>query len=179
MDSAIICIHLRNTQPPISLKINAASLTRNTLVIILTNLLKHDLTVSSNTFYGPFNGDFAAAKTSLVIIISNSSGSSSCCSRSGGSNGSSSDSTSSCGSSSSEMLSWNGKYKSLGAGEYKDPCQCVSLLRKTKIAYYENLDERKASDNKRFWKTIKTVKPSLSEKINARESISLSEIVKL
>ena len=56
---------------------------------------------------------------------------------------------------------------------------CVCLLRKTKIAYYENLDERKASDNKRFWKTVKTVKPSLSEKFNARERISLSEIVKL
>ena len=50
MDSAIICIHYRNTQPPISLKINAASLIRNTLAIILTNLLKHDLTFSSNAF---------------------------------------------------------------------------------------------------------------------------------
>ena len=44
-----------------------------------------------------------------------------------------------------------------------------SLLRKT---YYENLDERKVSHNKPFWKTIK---PSLSEKFNAREKISLSE----
>ena len=44
-----------------------------------------------------------------------------------------------------------------------------SLLRKT---YYENLDERKVSDNKPFWKIIK---PSLSEKLNAREKISLSE----
>ena len=49
---------------------------------------------------------------------------------------------------------------------------CVSLLRKTKKAYYENLDERKVSDNKLFWKTVK---PSLSEKFNARERISLSE----
>ena len=31
MDSAIICIHLRNCQPPISLKITPASLIRNTL----------------------------------------------------------------------------------------------------------------------------------------------------
>ena len=56
---------------------------------------------------------------------------------------------------------------------------CVFLLRKTKKAYYENLDERKVSDNKLFWKTVK---PSLSEKFNARERISLSEngkIVKL
>ena len=28
---------------------------------------------------------------------------------------------------------------------------CVSLLRKTKKAYYENLHERKVSDNKLFW----------------------------
>ena len=42
----------------------------------------------------------------------------------------------------------------------------VSLLRKTKIAYYGNLDERKVSDNKLFWKTVK---PSLSEKFNARD----------
>ena len=55
---------------------------------------------------------------------------------------------------------------------------CISLLRKTKKAYYENLDERKVSDDKHFWKTVKT---SLSEKFNARERISLSktsEIVK-
>ena len=49
---------------------------------------------------------------------------------------------------------------------------CVSLLRKTKKTYYENLDERKVSDNKLFWKTAK---PSLSEQLNARERISLSE----
>ena len=47
---------------------------------------------------------------------------------------------------------------------------CVSLLRKTKKVYYENLDESKVSDNKLFWKTVK---PSLSEKFNARERISL------
>ena len=53
MDSAIICIRLRNSQPPISLKITPASLIRNTLAIILTNLLKQDkklLTLSSNAF---------------------------------------------------------------------------------------------------------------------------------
>ena len=49
---------------------------------------------------------------------------------------------------------------------------CVSLLRKTKNVYYENLDERKVSDNKPFWKTVK---PSLSEKFNARERISFIE----
>ena len=46
---------------------------------------------------------------------------------------------------------------------------CVFLLRKTKKAYYENLDERKVSDNKLFWKTVKL---SLSEQLNARESLS-------
>ena len=49
---------------------------------------------------------------------------------------------------------------------------CVSLLRKTKKAYYENLDERKFSDNKPFWKTVK---PSISEKFNARKRISFTE----
>ena len=49
---------------------------------------------------------------------------------------------------------------------------CVSLLRKTKKVYHENLDERKVSDNKLFWKTGKS---SLSEKFNARERISLIE----
>ena len=46
------------------------------------------------------------------------------------------------------------------------------LLRKTKKAYYENLDERKVSDNKPFWKRIKL---SLSKKFNARKRISFSE----
>ena len=35
---------------------------------------------------------------------------------------------------------------------------CVSLLRKTKKVYYENVDERKVSDNKLFWKTVKPSK---------------------
>ena len=46
----INCIYFRNTELTISLKINAVSLIRNTLAIILTNLLKQDLTFSSNTF---------------------------------------------------------------------------------------------------------------------------------
>ena len=52
---------------------------------------------------------------------------------------------------------------------------CVSLLRKTKKASYENLDERKVSDNKLWKKVWKKLKPSLSEKFNARERIRLSE----
>ena len=113
MDCAIIYIHFRNIQPPISLKINAASLIRNTLAIIITNLLKQqDLTFSSNIFYGSFNADFIAAKASLVFISSSGNGSS--CSRSGGGRGSGCDSTSTCGSSTSKNLSWTGKCK-LGA----------------------------------------------------------------
>ena len=49
---------------------------------------------------------------------------------------------------------------------------CVSLLRKTKKAYYKSLNETKISDNLLFWKTVK---PSLSEKFNATERINLSE----
>ena len=48
----------------------------------------------------------------------------------------------------------------------------VSLLRRTKKVYYENLDERKVSDKKLSWKTVK---PLLSEKFNSRERTSLSE----
>ena len=96
MDSAIIWIYFRNSQPPISLTA-AASLFRDTLAIALTNLLKQNLTFSSNIFWRPFNVDFAAAKASLVIISSSTSSSGS---SGDGGDGSGSDSTSSCGSSS-------------------------------------------------------------------------------
>ena len=49
---------------------------------------------------------------------------------------------------------------------------CVSLLRKSKKKYYENLDERNLIDNKLFWKTIK---PSFSDKIVTRDRIHLTE----
>ena len=45
------------------------------------------------------------------------------------------------------------------------------MFRKSKNAYYQNLDERKVSDNL-FWKTIK---PSLSENFSVGERTSLSE----
>ena len=32
---------------------------------------------------------------------------------------------------------------------------CVSLVRKTKADYYNNLDHKKVADNKSFWKYIK------------------------
>ena len=46
------------------------------------------------------------------------------------------------------------------------------MLRKTKRSYHENLDERKGSDKKIFWKTVK---PSPFEKFHARKTIRLSE----
>ena len=49
---------------------------------------------------------------------------------------------------------------------------CVSLLRKTKKSYYKNLDERKSSDKKLYWKAVK---PALSEIFNSREKINLIE----
>ena len=49
---------------------------------------------------------------------------------------------------------------------------CVSLLRKTKIEYYSNLDQEKICDNKTFWKIVK---PILSKKIKFNERITLTE----
>ena len=103
MDSAIIWIYFRNSQPPISLTA-AASLFRDTLAITLTDLLKQNLTFSSNNFKGPFNVNFAAAKASHVVIISSSTSSNS----GGGGDGSGSDSTSCCGKS-SKILTWTRK----------------------------------------------------------------------
>ena len=47
-----LCSYLHSSQkhPAVSLKINAVSLIRNTLAVIITNLLKQGLTFSSNTF---------------------------------------------------------------------------------------------------------------------------------
>ena len=49
---------------------------------------------------------------------------------------------------------------------------CVSLLRKSKKKYYENLDEKNLMDNKFLWKIIK---PSFSDKIVTRDRIHLTE----
>ena len=48
----------------------------------------------------------------------------------------------------------------------------MSLLRKSKEAYYSNPDEKKVTDNKTFWKAIK---PFLSDKIVSREKLTLIE----
>ena len=49
---------------------------------------------------------------------------------------------------------------------------CVSLLRKSKIDYYNNLNEKKNCDNSKF---CKVVKPLLSNKIVFNEKITLVE----
>ena len=49
---------------------------------------------------------------------------------------------------------------------------CVSVVRKSKKLHYSNLDEKKITDDKTFWKTIK---PFLSNKIVSREKVTLIE----
>ena len=49
---------------------------------------------------------------------------------------------------------------------------CVSLTRKSKRDYCNNLDNRNVTDNKLFWKTIK---PFFSDKGPLREKITLIE----
>ena len=94
MDSAIIWIYFRISQPPISFTV-AALLFKDTLAITLANLLKQNLRFASNIFSGPFNVDFAAVKAFLVIISSSTSSSSG--GGGGGGDGSGNDRTSSCG----------------------------------------------------------------------------------
>ena len=49
---------------------------------------------------------------------------------------------------------------------------CVSLLRKTKKRYHENLNEKSVVDNKLFWKNVK---PFLSDKVSGKDEIHLLE----
>ena len=49
---------------------------------------------------------------------------------------------------------------------------CVSLLRKSKRDYYNNLNEKNICDNRKFWKVVK---PLLSNKIVSNEKITLVE----
>ena len=46
------------------------------------------------------------------------------------------------------------------------------LLRKTKKRYYDNLNERCVTDNKLFWKTVKSF---LSDKVMTRHKVYLTE----
>ena len=49
---------------------------------------------------------------------------------------------------------------------------CVSLLRKTEKNYYNNLNEKKITNYKTFWKTVK---PLPSDKTPSDEKINLIE----
>ena len=49
---------------------------------------------------------------------------------------------------------------------------CVSLLRKSKRGYYENLNIKNVTDNKLFWKSVKSL---LSDKSRIRDRINISE----
>ena len=49
---------------------------------------------------------------------------------------------------------------------------CVSLLRKSKTDYFENVNEKNITDNERFWKTVK---PFFSKKIHVPKRINLTE----
>ena len=49
---------------------------------------------------------------------------------------------------------------------------CVSMLKKTKKDYYNNLNEKDVNDNKIFWKTVK---PFLLDKTVSKEQIFLVE----
>ena len=40
--------------------------------------------------------------------------------------------------------------------------KCVSLLRKTKVNYYRNLDKKNITNSKIFWKTVKPLLPDES-----------------
>ena len=50
--------------------------------------------------------------------------------------------------------------------------KCVSLLRKTRKAYYSNVNVKDVVGNKKFWKTVKSF---FSDKLNNFENISLIE----
>ena len=49
---------------------------------------------------------------------------------------------------------------------------CVTLLRKAKRDYYENLDLGNVSDSKKFWNTVK---PVFGNKVTTRNKITLIE----
>ena len=53
---------------------------------------------------------------------------------------------------------------------------CVSILRKSLKRYYENLDTKNITDNKKLWGTVK---PIFSNKIRLNTYITLNEDEKL
>ena len=66
------------------------------------------------------------------------------------------------------------KLKTLEAREQykKQRNLCVSLLRSTKSKFYENLDPKLITDNKKFWKKVK---PFFSDKSDKNTNIILEE----
>ena len=54
--------------------------------------------------------------------------------------------------------------------------KCVSLWKKAKKVYHQNLDEKNVIDNKKIWKIVK---PLLSDKSVSREKINLMEDEKM
>ena len=50
---------------------------------------------------------------------------------------------------------------------------CVSLLRKTKKRYHENLNEKFVVDNKLFWKTVK---PLLSDNVAGKDELKIMNL---
>ena len=53
---------------------------------------------------------------------------------------------------------------------------CVSILRKSKNCYNENLDAKNVTDNKKFWGTVK---PLFLNKVKSSTYITLNEDEKL
>ena len=53
---------------------------------------------------------------------------------------------------------------------------CVSILLKSKKCYYENLNTKNITDNKKFWVTVK---PLFSNKVRSNTYIKLNEDEKL
>ena len=49
---------------------------------------------------------------------------------------------------------------------------CVSLLRRSKKDYFSKPNEKRITDNKRFWETVK---PFLSNKVQSSERMNLTE----
>ena len=70
------------------------------------------------------------------------------------------------------------KLKTLEAREqYKKQRNfCVSLLRSTKTNFYESLDPKLITDNKKFWKQVK---PFFSDKSNKNTNIILQKMKRL
>ena len=58
------------------------------------------------------------------------------------------------------------------SGYNKQRNVCVSILRKAKRSYFENLDIKNLSDNRKFWGTVK---PLFSNKVRSNDYITLNE----